>query len=1552
MVSPIDLNGGTIKNGTDEDANLTYTPPQTNGILIDGVAPTISNVTSNKANGSYKAAQVIDVRVTFTEPVNIFGGTPQIELNVTGDDTRYAVYDAASTGALPASTLVFLYTVVANDESTDLDYAAVGSLDLSGATIQDAAGNDADTDLPAPAGTGSLGKNKNIVIDNTISIVNKVSSTLDNGTFRTDQTINIDVEFDEAVFISGVPRLKLNSNASAYATYIIGHGTNILKFRYKVLAGHESAGLNYSGANALEVNGGAGTISDAAGNQVVLATLLTAPAGGSLAANKDFIIDGIAPTVLAVTSADNGTYITGETITIEVQFSEDIVVEHNVGTTLPRIQLATNPYRYAEFDHEALSDADVMVFEYVIQAGDVNLGTYLDYRSIISLSLNGATIKDAAGNNAIRTLPPLGGGSSLSEAEIVIDAKAPTVRFVTSNKTNGSYTEGAIIDVRVTFTEPVNVAVDVPKIELNVTGDATRYAVYNADATGLLPATTLVFLYTVVANDVIPDLDYAAVGSLTLPGGATIQDAAGNDANTNLPAPGANGSLGRNKNIIIDTEAPAVSDVVSAYEEAGLDRTFLYRQFVYINVVFNERVFVSGAPRLKLDANAGADRYANFRSGHGTNTLRFSYLVDSDDESAGLDYTGVDALEVIGGTGTITDAAGNEVDLSTLLFVPGTEGSLSDYTDDHKIVITIDGSVPTITSVIATNASNTYNTGNITIEVTFSEDVTVAGGVPSIQLNTNPIRYANYVGTLANVLTFQYAIQLGDVSAQLDYPRITSLRLNGATIKDVAGNMAIRNLPTPNGMGKTIVIDAYAPTITSVTSNKLNGSYTVGEVIDVRVTFSEPVNVAVADPQIELNVTGDDPRYAVYNAAATGALPASTLVFLYTVEANDEAADLNYAAIGSLDTNGATITDVVGNTANPNLPNPIANGSLGKNKNIVIDTQAPLFDDVISAYEAGGGLDDLTYIKGQIININVSFDERVYVTGTPRLKLDVNGTVDRYAIYRSGHGTNTLRFSYKVDTGDESAALDYTDAAALEVIVGGLNAGTITDAAGNEVDLSTLLPAPGDAGSLSHDAGKIIITVDGIVPTISAVTSANTGLVNTGTITITVEFSEDIDVDDTNGTPSIQLATSPIKYAEYTGASGNELTFEYVIENEVVSLGAFLDYTSISSFRLNGAIISDLAGNRINRYLPNIGLGNSLSEAQIVIDSKAPIITNVTSSKINGSYKKDDVIDVRVTFSEPVNIATANPRIVLNVTGDATRYAVYNAAATGTLPATTIVFLYTVQENDVTSNLDYAAIGSLDLNGATIKDIAVNNATTTLPIPGERGSLGRNKSIAVDGIIPAVTNVTSPNPNTTYGVGSVIYIWVSFSEIVYVTGSPTLALNSGGTATYLSGTATNQLTFKYVVELGHSAGDLNYTAIDALTGTIMDKAGNLSPLTLPGLAAAGSLGTNKNIVINTAKSSEYGEDGDNNETVNNEMLSRLDFLLYPNPSNGAINLNVNGISNSDYSIEVIDITGRLVYSEYSVNTIQPQFKINTAPGIYFMRLRANDQVVTQRFIIQ
>jgi hypothetical protein len=130
-----------------------------------------------------------------------------------------------------------------------------------------------------------------------------------------------------------------------------------------------------------------------------------------------------------------------------------------------------------------------------------------------------------------------------------LDVDAPTVTAVTSATSNGSYKIGDVVSIQVQFSENVTVT-GTPKLVLE-TGATDHAATYQSGS----GTSVLSFQYTVQAGDSASDLDATASTALQLNGG-TIVDAAGNAAELALPAPGAAGSLGANKAIVVDGLAP------------------------------------------------------------------------------------------------------------------------------------------------------------------------------------------------------------------------------------------------------------------------------------------------------------------------------------------------------------------------------------------------------------------------------------------------------------------------------------------------------------------------------------------------------------------------------------------------------------------------------------------------------------------------------------------------------------------------------------------------------------------------------------------------------------------------------------------------------------------------------------------------------------------------------------------------------------------------------------------------------------------------------------
>ncbi len=182
---------------------------------------------------------------------------------------------------------------------------------------------------------------------------------------------------------------------------------------------------------------------------------------------------------------------------------------------------------------------------------------------------------------------------------------------------------------------------------------------------------------------------------------------------------------------------------------------------------------------------------------------------------------------------------------------------------------------PTITSVTPV-ANGTYGVGqNLDFTVTFNQAVTITQGTGSailpITLDTGGTVNATLVGTGASNTTqiFRYTVASGN----LDTNGIavgTALTLSGgATIQNA---IAVNAILTLNSVGATtaVLVDGVLPTVTSITSTTTDGTYTVGQIIPITVSFSEPVTVT-GIPQLTLATGGAGTP--INYASGTGTTP-------------------------------------------------------------------------------------------------------------------------------------------------------------------------------------------------------------------------------------------------------------------------------------------------------------------------------------------------------------------------------------------------------------------------------------------------------------------------------------------------------------------------------------------------------------------------------------------------------------------------------------------------------------------------------------------------------
>lgn len=634
--------------------------------------------------------------------------------------------------------------------------------------------------------------------------VSSVTSTTSDGTLAVGDTAAITVQFSESVDVditSGTPRIQLETgDTDQYATYTSGTGSDTLTFTYTVQAGDESADLDYVGTSSLELNGG--TIKSASSDDADL-TLTNPGDANSLGNNKAIVVDGVAPTVSSVSSSSSdGTYKAGDSVAVTVTFNEAVTV-----TGAPQLTLETGTTdRNASYSSG--TGTTTLTFNYTVVAGDSSAD--LDYVTTSSLTLNGGTIQDSAENNATLTLASPGSANSLGNAKaIIIDTIAPTVSSVSSSTSDGSYKEGDLLDINVTFSESVTIGGS-PKLQLEF-GSTDRNATYvSGSGTSIIN-----FQFAIQAGDTTSDLAYSGTDSLVLNSG-TISDGA-NNATLTLPAVGGGNSLSGQKAIIVDTTAPILREI-TAVASATTDTT--------PDVVLS----TDEIGTVVLGGSCGTDTSKTIGS-TGDFTLN---LTDTDDSGVLAEGTYSNC------TVTLTDDAGNASNTVTL--------------SSFKV----DTTAPTFSSSIpADNATGSSTSNNLTL--TLDEDVSKGTGNIYIK-KTSDDSTIDAIDITTAAVSISGAVVT--INPTIELPSNTEMYVEFAAgvIVDTAGN---NYAGITNTTDWSFTTTSYTPVITNLSNDQLtyyedNVSIVIDQDILATITDSDSADFEDGNLTVSIITKGDE----------------------------------------------------------------------------------------------------------------------------------------------------------------------------------------------------------------------------------------------------------------------------------------------------------------------------------------------------------------------------------------------------------------------------------------------------------------------------------------------------------------------------------------------------------------------------------------------------------------------------------------------------------------------------------------------------------------------
>ena len=770
------LNGGTI---TDADgtaaADLAHAAesPGQHGGKVDGslvtvpVVETISLISFPARGDTYELGEMVEVVVEFDGAVKATG-EPQVALTI-GTQTRYATYNGWG-----RDSLYFNYTVQAGDRDDDGIGIPANALELHRGTITAADGvTDADLTHPEVGADGGSKVDGGLVTPPRVTSVSFISSPGRGDTYELGEEVEVQVEFDRAVTVTGTPRVALTiGSETRHAASTSWWDDRYVYFSYAVQAGdHDEDGISIA-ANALVLDGGSITATDGTTDADLTHAAVTPVAGGKVNGSRAVTPPRVRGVSLVSAPARGDTYQLGETVEVVVEFDGAVKA-----TGDPQLALTIGTQsRYATFFGWG---SDALYFNYTVQVGDRDadgIGIPAD-----ALVLSGGTITAADGiTDADLTHAPVAAerGAKVNGNDVT-PPRVREIRFAYSPARGDTYERGETVEVEVEFDRAVRATGD-PQVEL-IIGTQTRYATFWGWG-----SETLYFEYIVQEGDRDEDGIGILANALVLNGGTITAVDGTTDANLRHDA--LAGGHGRKVDGSLTTP-PGVREIYFVSSPARGD-TYELGETIEVMVEFDRVVRVTGSPRVALTIGAQT-RHAAYSEWWGDDRhAHFSYTVQEDDRDERGIRIPANALMLNGGT--ITAVAGT------------TDADLTHPAVAGAPVLKVNGSLvsaPAVSAIYLDNhvpppTGDTYVLGEtVRVWVEFDKEITVSGS-PRVALTIGgKTRQANYSGfsvavmpdggTIVDkgVLSFDYRVQATDRDEDGVGIPANALALNGGTIK-------------------------------------------------------------------------------------------------------------------------------------------------------------------------------------------------------------------------------------------------------------------------------------------------------------------------------------------------------------------------------------------------------------------------------------------------------------------------------------------------------------------------------------------------------------------------------------------------------------------------------------------------------------------------------------------------------------------------------------------------------------------------------------------------
>ena len=416
-----------------------------------------------------------------------------------------------------------------------------------------------------------------------------------------------------------------------------------------------------------------------------------------------------------------------------------------------------------------------------------------------------------------------------------------------------------------------------------------------------------------------------------------------------------------------------------------------------------------------------------------------------------------------------------------------------------------------------------------------------------------------------------------------------------ATLIDYANNVAT--------ISQTVTVEKAEIGLDRITCDSEDGSYNAGKELIINLEFTKSAKFITNDADKKPYLVLNNGAQAVYCGKEEDILSGTSRhQFKYTVNEADK--NISKLDVSSIESNGCSWVD-----ANTNVGFEIQQSEIGtlvsnnktlKQRNIVIDTQAP-FVNGITCISAEG-----SYKAGKELIFKIEFNEDVTVTNADNveLKFGTNVTMDHVKTVKSG--SKTLLSTYKVKSGDKA------------ISVKGITASesTVTDYAGN----------PGNYNYEEISFSNVIIdTTPPDSPVISGFTNGAVLIDDNASVSVTITgeqgaaISYSIDNGETwNVYSSAIKLTNNGEYkikAKQTDIAGNESS-DSDVQTVTIDKGALIK--KISATTLNGTY---KAGDVINGYIEFRG-PVTLSNFNITLNVKNGDTSKTISTFTKGENNK------------------------------------------------------------------------------------------------------------------------------------------------------------------------------------------------------------------------------------------------------------------------------------------------------------------------------------------